>query len=308
MRVAAIQQEARVADVDANLEMCERLARKALKDGAELVVLPEFFSTGIGWVPELAGCARPLDGAPGTLLRDLAREHGARVGGSFLVSDPDGHVRNAFVLAGPAGQILGRHDKDLPTMWENAFYTEGSDEGVLDAGDGTHYGVALCWELMRTWTVQRLRGRVDMVVGGSGWWSVPEWGPVGSWMERRNTAAARHAAESFARYVGAPVVHAAHAGELRCSWPWLKPLPYTGRFEGATCVVDGHGNVLASRSPDEGEGIVTAEVEPGRVEPALHPPARFWLHRRGAVAAGAWAYQRVHGRRWYARNVAPAAA
>lgn len=308
MRVAAVQQEARVADLDANLEMCERLARDALAGGAELVVLPEFFSTGIGWVEELAGCATPVDGPPGQLLRDLAREHGARVGGSFLCRDPDGHVRNAFVLAGPDGEVLGRHDKDLPTMWENAFYVGGADEGRIDAGDGTTWGVALCWELMRTWTVQRLRGRVDLVVGGSGWWSIPGWMDPGGRMEAANEQAARQAAEQFARFVGAPVVHAAHCGPVSCGWPWLPGLPYSGHFEGSTCVVDGHGRVLARRAWSEGEGVVAAEVEVGAVEPSLSPPARFWLHRRGAVAVTAWEMQRAHGRRWYARNVAPAAA
>lgn len=305
MRVAAVQQVARVADLDANLEMCERLAREALRDGAELVVLPEFFSSGIGWIPELVDCATPVDGPPGQLLRDLAREHGAQVGGSFLCRDPDGHVRNAFVLAGPDGHVLGRHDKDLPTMWENAIYTTGNDEGLLDGGEGRTYGVALCWELMRTWTVQRLRGRVDMVVGGSGWWSIPGWMDPGGRMERVNEQAARHAAEVFARYVGAPVVHAAHAGPVDCTWPWMARLPYHGHFEGSTCITDAHGRVLGRRGWKEGEGLVVAEVEPGAVEPALAPPPRFWLHRRGAVACTAWAMQRAHGRRWYAKNVAP---
>jgi predicted amidohydrolase len=48
MRAAAIQLEARVADVDANLEAAERLADQAAAAGADCIVLPEFFTPETG--------------------------------------------------------------------------------------------------------------------------------------------------------------------------------------------------------------------------------------------------------------------
>src|SRR5688500_9188558 len=111
--------EAQLADVDANLAACERLGDEAGRAGAEAIVLPEFFTTGIGFDERLAGAALPPDGAAIVLLRSLATRHGALVGGSFLCRDDDGEVRNAFLLATADGEIAGRHDKDLPTMWEN---------------------------------------------------------------------------------------------------------------------------------------------------------------------------------------------
>jgi predicted amidohydrolase len=298
--------EAVVGDVEANLEISERLSEQAVRDGAEWVVLPEFFSTGIGFLPELAEAALPPDGAAAELLLGQARRHGVVIGGSFLCREPDGHVRNAFILATPDG-IAGRHDKDLPTMWENSFYVGGEDDGVLEA-EGKSVGVALCWELMRTQTVRRLRGRVDIVLGGSGWWSIMDWPPKPLFrrMEAANRARARRAAEVFARYVGAPFAHAAHAGPLECAMPWA-PLPYSGHFEGSTVVCEADGTVLARRDWREGEGVVVAELVPGRTPPLEDPPDRFWLHRRGALAAFVWNYQRLHGRRWYRRHAGPAA-
>jgi predicted amidohydrolase len=305
MRAAAIQLAARVADVDANLEACERLADQAGSQGAECIVLPEFFTTGIGFVPELADAAVPPDGEATELLRSLARRHGALVGGSFLCRDADGEVRNAFLLATPDGEIAGRHDKDLPTMWENAFYVGGSDDGVIDT-DQVTVGAAVCWELMRTQTVRRLRGRIDLALTGSGWWSVPTtWPPraLTRRAEAANRALARRAAEQFALFVGAPVVHASHCGPLSCEMPW-SPLRYNGHFEGWTLICDASGRVLAGRATEQGEGVVTADVEPGRVTPALRPPDRFWLHRRGAIPAFTWWYQRRWGRPWYREHVA----
>src|SRR4051812_39644946 len=264
MLVAAVQLEAVLADVDANLAACERLADIAGAHGAKAIALPEFFSTGIGFVPALAGAALPPDGAATQLLQRLATRHGALVGGSFLCRDSDGEVRNAYLLARPDGAIAGRHDKDLPTMWENAFYVGGDDDGVMEVDGGLTAGAAVCWELMRTQTVRRLRGRVDVVMAGSAWWSVPRsWGP-GPLMDRievRNAATARRAAESFATYVGAPVIHAARAGRLQCRTPWL-PIGYDGHFEGATVICAADGTVLGSRDWSEGEGVVVADVEP----------------------------------------------
>ncbi|TDK95499.1 carbon-nitrogen hydrolase family protein [Mycobacterium paragordonae] len=301
MRCAAIQLEAVPADVDANLATVERLVEDAVAAGARTIALPEFFTTGIGFWPELADAALPVDGKATELLSALARRHQVLIGGSMLIRDPDGNVRNTYLLVTQDG-VAGRHDKDLPTMWENAFYVGGDDDGVIQAGDLT-VGAAVCWELMRTQTVRRLRGRIDLAMTGSGWWSIPDWWPrtIFRRMERRNAATARQAAASFAGFVGAPVLHAAHVGSLRCRMPWL-PLGYAGRFEGGTMIVAADGTVLAAAG--DGEGVVVADVSVGRSAPSSAVPEGFWLHQRGALPAAAWHYQRVHGRRYYRRHVA----
>ncbi|MTE16891.1 carbon-nitrogen hydrolase family protein [Nocardia aurantiaca] len=301
MLAAAIQLSAVPGDVAANLRACERLADEAGRAGARVIALPEFFATGVGFLDSIAESALPTDGPATDLLTRVAARYDALVGGSFLCRDTDGHVRNAYLLADSTG-IVGRHDKDLPTMWENALYIGGRDDGVLTAGD-LRVGAAVCWELMRAQTVRRLRGRVDLVMAGSGWWSVPLWRPrpLFEYLERCNAATARRAAASFSQYVGAPVVHAGHAGELECPMPWM-PARYHGHFEASTLITAADGTVLAERPREDGEGVVLAEIAPGGAAPVLETPDRFWLHPRGALPAAAWHYQRWHGRRWYRRH------
>jgi len=303
MRVAAVQLDVALADVRANLGACEALAREAAAAGAKAIALPEFFTTGAAFLPELAGAALPPDGAAAEMLLRVAAEEEVLIGGSFLCRDADGEVRNAFLLAGPDG-LLGRHDKDLPTMWENALYVGGDDEGVIEAGQLT-VGAAVCWELMRTATARRLRGRVDLVIGGSNWWSVPRWWPKAytRHAEAANAATAAHAPAVFGRYVGAPVLHAAISGRFSCPTPELPLLRYRGHFEGGAQVVDAHGRVLARRRREEGSGFVVADVDPHRVAPDEPVPERFWLHRRGWIPSVAWNTQRILGRRWYAKHV-----
>jgi predicted amidohydrolase len=306
MRLAAIQLEPVLGNVDANLERVEHLITRAVAEGARIVALPEFFTTGMSFLPELVSAAVPPNGPATELLHGLARRHDIVIGGSLLVRDSDHHVRNAYLLVNADG-IAGRHDKDLPTMWENCFYIGGDDDGIIATDDVT-VGAAMCWELMRTQTVRRLRGRIDLAMTGSGWWSAPQWRPAPLFrrLEARNTETARHAPASFAAYVGAPVLHAALVGQLHCRMPWL-PLEYLGHYEGSTMITAADGTMLAYRHHSQGQGVVTADVTLGKQLPAHSPPSRFWLHPRGTLPSLAWNYQRIHGRRYYRTHIAETA-
>jgi predicted amidohydrolase len=303
MRVAAVQLHVELADVRSNLNTCRSLAREAAAGGAEAIALPEFFTTGAAFRRELARVALAPDGAATEMLLEVAAAEGVLIGGSFLCRDADGEVRNAFLLAGPDG-LLGRHDKDLPTMWENALYVGGDDDGVIDAGELT-VGAAVCWEFMRSATARRLRGRVDLVMGGSNWWNIPPWPPSAYTRraEAANAALAAHAPAVFGRYIGAPVVHGAICGDFTCPLPELPRLRYRGHFQGGAQIADAHGRVLARRRREEGSGFVVADIDPGPVMPDEPIPQSFWLHRRGPVPTFAWNTQRLLGRRWYARHV-----
>lgn len=306
IRAAAVQLAAEVGDIEANVERCRTLVDAAVAEGAQWVALPEFFSTGVGNLPSLRENAPGIDGAPARMMCEVAKEHGVHVGGSTLLRDADGHVRNAYLLAGPDGTVSGRHDKDIPTMWENLLYVGGTDDGRFTV-DGIEVGIAMCWELMRTQTVRRLAGQVDLVLGGSGWWSIPEWPPKAltrRW-EAANSRQAVSVISQFAPYVGAPIVHGAHAGSVECRWP-LVPIPYRGHFQGGAVIADASGRVLAGRYREQGAGIVVADVPLVRTQPRKAPD-RFWLHRRGAVAALAWAYQNpLCARRYRAAASTPA--
>jgi predicted amidohydrolase len=304
MRVAAVQLEAELGDVLANLEACEVMARSAASEGAELIVLPEFFTTGVGFLPELAHVAVGPEGAATRMLCSVAEGEGVMIGGSFLCRDSDGEVRNAFVLADRSG-VVGRHDKDLPTAWENALYVGSSDDGVIGVGD-LCVGVAMCWELIRSQTARRLRGRVDVVVGGSNWVTIPPWHPrpLTRRAEARNATLAASAPAKFARYVGAPVVHGAIAGVLECGLPDLPRMTYRGHYQGGAMVADAQGRILARREGSEGSGYVIADADVGhRQTPSEIIPDRFWLHRRDSVSATVWHTQRITGRRWYRSHV-----
>lgn len=305
VKVAAIQLASKIGDSTANIAGCERLALLAVREGASWIALPEFFTTGVSWNPKIVDAIQNTDGAAANFLRDFSAQHQVVLGGSFLCRLPDGSVRNRY-LCYANGNLVGKHDKDLPTMWENYFYEGGdpTDSSFLGIHNDTRIGAAVCWEFMRTMTARRLRRQVDVVMGGSCWWSIPTNFPkfLQRLWEPSNNQNALTAIQETARLIGAPVIHAAHIGEIECPMPGL-PIEYRGFFEGNAAIVDANGQVLALRDAGQGEGIVYAEISLGARETKEEIPDRFWLRDRGILPMFAWHHQRWLGRRWYARNV-----
>ena len=254
----------------------------------------------MGFLRELAQHSLPPDGIATALLLSLAKRHKAVVGGSFLCRDDDGHVRNAFFLATPEG-IAGRHNKNIPTMWENCFYIGGTDHGLIEVGNLTA-GVALCIEFNRWQTVGRLRGKADIVVGGSFTWGAPEGIPLHHYLQ---TSIERYTAwaSPFAKLIGCPVVEATHCGRLRCKTPLL-PMPYVASLGGGAVICDAAGHILARRDGSEGAGIVIADIEVGRIKTSEPEPSGFWVQKLDPLSKVSWHLQGWHGRRWYRRRVA----
>jgi|GEM_PF-3452758 len=59
------------------------------------------------------------------------------------------------------------------TNLEGFCYAPGDEETVLETPIG-NIGVAMCWEHIRYNTAKRMLGKVDLVLGGSCWWSFSE--------------------------------------------------------------------------------------------------------------------------------------
>lgn len=117
--MAAVQLEAESGDVAANLDKLERLSRQALKKGAEVIAFPEFFTSRIAFDQRAHDAVLPPDNEAVDLLVRITSRHACWIGGSMLIAD-GGEIDNRYYFVEPDGRVH-LHDKDLPTMWENAF-------------------------------------------------------------------------------------------------------------------------------------------------------------------------------------------
>ena len=298
LRVAAVQMTAALGDVAKNIRDARRLAGAAFDQGAQMVILPEFFTSAMGFHPAMRTVAEKIDGPALRMLRELAASRQGIIGGSFITA-VGRDAYNAFFLVFPDGRIF-EHRKDQPTMWENCYYRGGTDDGVLSTPIGD-IGAALCWEFVRTRTVRRLIHRVDLVVGGSCWWSLPKKRLPGFTpaVREKNHTIMRETPARFARLLGCPVIHAAHAGYFKGKTPLLPGFPYESFFLGETQIVDAAGTILARMKQTDGEGYILADIVPERTRPSEDIPERFWIPDLPAPIRLAWWYQNIHGKSRY---------
>lgn len=301
--VAAVQPALKLADVDNNLARVEALVRDAHRaHRPDVIVVPEAASAPNVHHPAMRTVPRPELGAPRQLLTGLARELGVVVAGGYL-SERGGDAYGHYVLAGPDGAVA-THDKDIPTMWEQNFYTGGADDGVVDSPSLGPVGLVCGWEWARHRTAARLRGRVRAVLGGMCWPTTPHnwYGPLGWWGRRDHRLQkelARQLPGQFARLVGAPVAHASHVGPITMHLPLLPKVPYRTTMLGETQITERDGTILARLSEEDGEGHVAARVELADPSPLDEVADRFWIPDMTLSIRSTFDLANFHGRTSY---------
>jgi predicted amidohydrolase len=300
LRIAVVQPRLAVGAVDLNLRRCEMLVRDAhAEHKPDVILLPEAMTSPNMFAPVLRSVPRPIAGAPYQLIVSLSRELGCTIGGGFL-SIRGHHARHTYVLAEPTGETY-LHDKDEPSMWETNFYTAGKDDGLHTTSHG-NVGVAMGMEWGRSRTARRLRGKVDLVLGGSCWWSSPDWVFPRGWLVRDhqyNLGMVAEIAPRMARMVGAPCAVAQHVGTVHGDTPLLPGVSWSTICAGDSMIVDSDGTILARRGPEEGEGFVCAEVTIGAAKPSQPIPMGFWSQPMAGLLVATWHYQKRHGQLSY---------
>ena len=146
IRVAALQTDIAWEDPAANFEHLAPMIEGAAGLGARLVVLPEMFACGFSMATERI--AEPVDGPSTRFLCEQAKRHGIWIGGS-LPELPAGaqKPRNAFLLAGPGGE-LHRYFKIHPFSYagEHEHYEPGQDFVTVEL-DGLRLTLFVCYDL-----------------------------------------------------------------------------------------------------------------------------------------------------------------
>jgi predicted amidohydrolase len=301
VKVAAIQVDAQVGAVDANLVRAAGLVEQAVARGAQLVVLPEMFSTGYEYSDRNYVLAEELDGPTGIWIVETARRQGVHLVASFPARMPSGMYIVA-VLAAPDGRQWV-YRKIHVAMWENCYFDRGT-EPIIAETDLGRIGLLVCWDQVFTDLARAYQGCVDLlcipsspptlsgqVQDASGHVLVQSGIPriLGSdldlvdWFHR--------AQELHARSAAVPLVYAARCGTFHSSLPYghlfllalgmknaLRVLRTAGTryllrcpLGGCSCILNAEGERLASTG-QEGEVVLVANIQPGAPEPAGLPP------------------------------------
>ncbi|MGW4564286.1 carbon-nitrogen family hydrolase [Streptomyces sp. NPDC004561] len=211
--------------------------------GADLVVLPELWTTGAFAYEEFGREAEPLEGPTYETMAKAASDAGVWLhAGSIPERDPDGPLYNTSLVFSPSGELTAAYRK---------IHRFGFDKGeavLMGAGRdlvtvrlaGTTLGLGTCYDLRFP---ELFRGLVD---AGAEVMVVPA-----GWPERRRahwTLLAQARAVENQAFVLACGTAGTHAG-----------VPQAGH----SIVVDPWGEVLAEAGPDE--EILTVDLDPAKV-------------------------------------------
>ena len=171
-KVAAVQM-ASGPNVAGNLSEARRLIAEAAKQGARLVVMPEFFAImGMNEQDKVAVREQPGSGVIQSFLSETARKHKIwLVGGSIplAASTPD-KVLNTCLVFDETGEQVARYDKihlfnlDLGNerYHEAKTIEQGRQVVVVDSPFG-RIGLAVCYDL-RFPELFRAMHNVDIIV------------------------------------------------------------------------------------------------------------------------------------------------
>lgn len=147
IKVALAQMEIALGDVERNVATAQRMAAKAAAQGADLLVLPELWSTGYDLARADAYAAALGQGAFG-LMADLAKEAGLYVAGTALETNPQGLPFNTAALYTPDGELAGAYQK--VHLWAPLGEVEHMTAGVrlplFDLPWG-RVALAVCYDL-----------------------------------------------------------------------------------------------------------------------------------------------------------------
>ncbi|MEE1763195.1 carbon-nitrogen family hydrolase [Streptomyces sp. SP18BB07] len=232
-------------DEDESVDSRRRRVASLVRDqaGADLVVLPELWTTGAFAFESFAEAAEPLEGPTYEAMAKAASDAGVWLhAGSIPERGPDGTLYNTSLVFSPSGDLAATYRK---------IHRFGFDKGeavLMGAGaelvtlrlPDTTIGIATCYDLRFP---ELFRGLVDagaeMFVLSAGW---PE--------RRRShwTLLAQARAVENQAYVLACGTAGTHAG-----------VPQAGH----SIVVDPWGEVLGEAGP--GEEVLTVDLDPTRV-------------------------------------------
>ena len=240
MQIALVQMEIALGRPDENRSRVAELVRAAAA-GADLVMLPELWSTGYVLADLLDNLADREGEPSGAFLSGLARACGVWLVGS-VADQRDGRVYNHATIYGPDGQRVGAYDKAhlVPMMDEHLYLAPGQQVTVADLGPGVRAGLAICYDLRFPELFR------SMALAGAQLMLIPAQWPSQRLQHWR-------------------ILLQARAIENQC---FILACNRTGRdqanaFPGHSMIIDPWGTILAEGG--EGEEILRAEIDPAQV-------------------------------------------
>lgn len=262
-----------LGSVEDNMRTAEKYIQKAAKKGAKFIVFPEFFTIGFDLSPKMISAILDSYKIQDT-ISSLSAKYQIAIGGSYLHYDNEvGDVLNTYGLFFPSGESF-KHSKDIPTGLESFCYAAGDQISAFDTPLG-RIGIVMCWEQLRWQTIARMKGKVDLIVGGSCWWNfAPEHGIAYSLYDM-NRKLAEEAPRKVSEIMGVPVLHASHKAEFVSGGLTDTKKTCKRKIEGFSEAFDANGKKISRLMTESGYQII--DVETTCTKEVVVPKNKIWI-------------------------------
>lgn len=274
MKVAAVKMPTKFCQVEENLIEAEQYVKEAAKQGSEIIVFPEFFTTGFALHQDLLKAIKQSNGVR-QAIQKMSTTYKIAIGGSYLIYDEEKKgIYNEFGLYFPTGEQYF-HCKDIPTGIESFCYEAGDDVSAFETPLG-RIGIAMCWEQLRWATVRRMIGKIDLLIGGSCWWTFTkeDGEQLYTTMSGFNEQLALNAPSQLAKLLGVPYIHASHDAVFQ-GGTLMNPAKMCNRpIVGHALVTNAQGEELVTLKK---AGVVYEEITMGAVTTEIEIPDKMWI-------------------------------
>ncbi|MEX0716330.1 MAG: carbon-nitrogen hydrolase family protein [Planctomycetaceae bacterium] len=150
MRIAVVQMDVALGDVERNLAKMLGLLAESRRGGAELTVFPECALSGYCFenVEEARPHAQPVPGPAVERFAAAFREADGFAVFGLLEAEggADGRLFNAAALVGPQGLIAAYRKTHLPRLGADCFTAKGSGPFAVHEVGGVRVGLNICYD------------------------------------------------------------------------------------------------------------------------------------------------------------------
>lgn len=235
---ALVQMDIVWEDREANFRQVEQYAKEASAQGADLLILPEMFSTGFSMNPSVT--AEPPNGPTISFLKELAQTHCLNVIGGVVLESEGNKGRNCAVAVDRQGCVVSEYAKShlFSFLGEDHVHTAGDGPKIFTL-EGISFACFVCYDLRFPELFRLIASKVAAMVVIASWPS--------SRQSHWDVLLPARAVENQCYAIG--VNRVGSGGDLD--------------FEGGTVCVDPMGTVLFREK--DSAGVFLSEIDTGVV-------------------------------------------
>jgi predicted amidohydrolase len=235
MKIAALQLDIEWENRSANFARVGQFAEESAKEGVDLLILPEMFSTGFSMNPRVT--AEDSNGKTACFLRDLAKRHSMAIVGGLVLKGSSDKGRNAALVVARSGDDIATYTKThlFSFMGEDRYHEPGTGPVVFDY-EGMSCACFICYDLRFPNIFQAVAQQCQIFLVIASWPAARQ--------EQWDVLLRARAIENQCYVVG---VNRVGTGD---------GLPYSG----GSAIIDPLGNVIKTQK--ESEALLISEINP----------------------------------------------